>query len=56
MLETVISSKDFISLQDVLKTSWRRLQRNLPRRIEDVLQNIFKVFSRGIARREIVTL
>ena len=47
----------------VLKTSWRRLQyvfsvtvSHLPRRLEDLLQDVCKTSSRHLGRRKIVTL
>ena len=56
------SQQTFLVFQDVFKTSWRRLQSNtfrlhfpirLPktssRRLQDVLQDIFKTFSRRLA-------
>ena len=65
MLE-VVTHQTFLVFQDVLKTSWRRLQRNtfrLPRRLQDVfktylqyvflkrLQDVFKTSSKTSSRR-----
>ena len=57
------SQQTFVDLQDVLKTSSTRLQRNnfsssktSSRRLQDISQNILKTSSRRLGRRKIVTL
>ena len=71
LLDTDITSKNFVCLRDVLKTSsryvfktsWRRLQRNnfsssktSSRRLARGLENVFKMPSRRLGRRKIVRL
>ena len=48
------SQQTFVGLEDVFKTSWRHVFSvtilRLPRRLEDILQDVFKTSSRRLAR------